>query len=566
MPDERAPKRDDSRIIIHFVSHAALTCGPSSADLVNTGANLRHAQDYDCFYASVVEAENPALKFVPLAIQQKQIVVTCNYEARRRGLYKLQLISEAKRVCPDIVIVLGENLTRFRDASKMLYGFLRAQVWSDKAERLGFDEVSVGGLIGFRCSQRLVLGSHLAKHLRHRLEAESGYTATVGISTNKLLAKLVGNVNKPQNQTTLVPPYQPGVLEDSNVISFMDGHDIGKVPGIGFKLSQKIRAHLLGRQPAFQQGLVYGGTKEKVSVRDVRLSAGMGPNLLQEVLGGPGSEKGIGGRVWGLLNGVDGSEVGKAKSVPSQISIEDSYIRLDTIEEVRKQLLTLSRRLIERMHIDLTEEDEEVAEQLRRWLAHPRTLRLSTRPRPPLNADGTRSRTFKRISRSCPTPSFIFSLSENIDSLAEKLVTETIMPSFRKLHPEKSGWNLSLVNIAVANMVETASETVTGRGRDIGRMFRNQEEVLKDWQVTTDSTSSDEEGAETNEGCISPALEESSVAHISDEAEKPIEAGSEAGWESDEDERGSSQRCDTCNAVLPAFAMAAHKRFHLIPD
>jgi DNA polymerase iota len=56
-------------------------------------------------------------------------------------LHKLQLIREAKQVCPDVVIVLGEDLTRFRDASKDLYNFLRQSVWSGKVERLGFDEV-----------------------------------------------------------------------------------------------------------------------------------------------------------------------------------------------------------------------------------------------------------------------------------------------------------------------------------------------------------------------------------------------------------------------------------------
>ena len=88
------------------------------------------------------EAENPALKTQPLAVQQKQIVVTCNYEARRRGLRKLQLITEAKRVCPDVVIVLGEDLTRFRNTSKELFNFLHDSIWSGQAERLGFDEVS----------------------------------------------------------------------------------------------------------------------------------------------------------------------------------------------------------------------------------------------------------------------------------------------------------------------------------------------------------------------------------------------------------------------------------------
>lgn len=115
MQRPRGLRRDDRRIIIHF--------------------------DYDCFYASVVENENPALKSVPLAIQQKQIIVTCNYEARRRGLQKLQLITEAKKVCPEVVIILGEDLTRFRDASKELYIFLQQSIWSGRAERLGFDEV-----------------------------------------------------------------------------------------------------------------------------------------------------------------------------------------------------------------------------------------------------------------------------------------------------------------------------------------------------------------------------------------------------------------------------------------
>ena len=85
--------------------------------------------------------ETPTLRSLPLAVQQKQIIVTCNYEARRRGLHKLQLISEAKKICPDVVIVLGEDLTRFRDASKALFNCLKDCVWSKRVEKLGFDEV-----------------------------------------------------------------------------------------------------------------------------------------------------------------------------------------------------------------------------------------------------------------------------------------------------------------------------------------------------------------------------------------------------------------------------------------
>jgi DNA polymerase iota len=56
-------------------------------------------------------------------------------------LYKLQLITDAKKVCPDVVIVLGEDLTRFRNASKQLYAFLSSFSWNRRCERLGFDEV-----------------------------------------------------------------------------------------------------------------------------------------------------------------------------------------------------------------------------------------------------------------------------------------------------------------------------------------------------------------------------------------------------------------------------------------
>ena len=82
----------------------------------------------------------------------------------------------------------------------------------------------------------------------------------------------------------------------------------------------------------------------------------------------------------------------------------------------------------------------------RHWLAHPRNLRLTTRPRPPRNPDGSRPTMFNRISRSCSMPSIVFSFSYDVDILAEKIVNDSLFPLFRKLHPEKSGWDLSLVS------------------------------------------------------------------------------------------------------------------------
>jgi len=57
-------------------------------------------------------------------------------------VHKLQLLESAKKACPDLVVVLGEDISQFRDASKDLFNFLRRFSWNSKVERLSFDEVS----------------------------------------------------------------------------------------------------------------------------------------------------------------------------------------------------------------------------------------------------------------------------------------------------------------------------------------------------------------------------------------------------------------------------------------
>ncbi|KAJ5700166.1 hypothetical protein N7536_003179 [Penicillium majusculum] len=540
--------RNDSRIILHL--------------------------DYDCFYASVFEVEQPELRSLPLAVQQKQIVVTCNYEARRRGLHKLQLIKDAKRICPDVVIVLGEDLTKFRNASKELYLLARSVVWGGRVEKLGFDELfldvtemidyNIGVLnqndlansyfhldrkdptVGFpydatrfqgstfpameeafvaptdpsSLEMRLLVASHLQGHIRSKLEHQIGFTATGGISTSKLLAKLVGNVHKPNGQTTLLPPYTTTEDNTSNVSKFLDDHEIRKIPGIGSRISQKLQSHVIGQE----------SVDENVTVKDVRQSPGMGPPLLDRILGGPGSVKGIGIRMWSILHGVDNSEVLEGRDVPTQISIEDSYGRLDTLEGVRRELVVLSRSLIRRVRTDLLDMSDDTAPQ-GRWRAHPRTLRLSTRPRPPPDLGTVRTHSYNRISRSAPLPPFIFNLDENIDALAERLVRECVLSMFRKLHPEKSGWNLSLLNVAVTNMVETAGDQKQNSGRDIGKMFRQQETVLKDWTVQEPEPSSD-------------------VPRLSGGSPE-IQSQSDDGWDDDEPLGTRSQASEAIRRVTP---------------
>ncbi|KAL8716748.1 MAG: hypothetical protein Q9225_005954 [Loekoesia sp. 1 TL-2023] len=432
---------------------------------------------------------------------------------------------------------------------------------------------------------RLLIGSHLAQHLRRQLEEHQGYTSTVGISTSKLISKLVGNVNKPMGQTTLLPPYLSFDANESNVIQFLDGHDIGKIPGIGFKSAQRIRDHVLGRPAAFDAELVYGDTKERVTVRHVRLSASMGVGLLEKLLGGPGAPKDIGSKVWTLINGVDDSEVSKARE-------EDSYIKLDTMAAVYKELCMLSRSLLSRIREDLLcvdndneapvedaggEDERKGTPSPRQWLACPRTLRLTTRPRPPLNPDGTRSRSFSRISRSCDMPSLVLNLSQSIEDLSERLVQGTLIPLFHKLHPEKSGWNLSLMNLCATNMSLTAASARDSAGQDISKMFRRQEDFLKDWKVEDDTDDptvfngfktwdkhdhdSVDATADASTSCVVDLSRADDFQQVIDHC-----GDDEDIWQSDEELLGFDRICTTCGLSVPHFAMDAHDRFHKIPD
>lgn len=210
----------------------------------------------------------------------------------------------------------------------------------------------------------------------------------------------------------------------------------------------------------------------------------------------------------------------------------------------------------------------------RRWIAHPKTLRLSTRPRPPLNPDGTRSRSFARISKSSSMPSSVFNLSQDINALAEKLVEETLLSLFRKLHPEKSAWNLSLVNLCAANVSMAANEGKGGAGRDIGTMLKRQRVVLEDWKIDDVDVmySGHEQGDrqveqndidEIKRAASSPFLPDH--AGLGTEDALPLAQGSSSGnemWDSENEENDLGEMCHECGATMPSFAMVAHERFH----
>jgi len=232
---------DDERIIIHF--------------------------DADCFYAQVEEINDPTLKSKPLAVTQKFLVVTCNYNARKMGVSKLMSIKESKRRCPNLTLINGEDLTPYRRASQDI---LKAIQIFGPTQRNGLDEFTldateeVAKRMNFGCrfnwkgyvhvpskksfqiasangdrtlelraditepstndlpywleskqsTKRLKTGSMVADDIRRAVHQATGIRTSAGISNSFLLSKLISGLHKPNEQTSLCMEHAEEFMAD----------------------------------------------------------------------------------------------------------------------------------------------------------------------------------------------------------------------------------------------------------------------------------------------------------------------------------------------------------------
>jgi DNA polymerase iota len=262
---------------------------------------------------------------------------------------------------------------------------------------------------------------------------------------------------------------------------------------------------------------------------------------------------------------------------------EDSYPRLDNMEGIKKELLVLTGSLLRRMRIDLTRRTDEAREgsvlspeiaSVRQWAGRPRTLRLTTRPRTLWNPDGSRSKSFTRISKSCNMPSVAFSSLNSIEAIAEKIVHNSLIPLFHRLHPETSDWDLSLINVCATNIPQPASNDCDGAGRDIGSMFAKQVDVLKEWKVEDGDVCNDLKVQRSDDMDHDTAslmagadiLEEAFVRERKDQL--LITSDGHVGEDASnlQGPAGIGRVCGICGAYMPSFVILAHERYHIIPD
>lgn len=152
--------------------------------------------DMNCFYASVEMLYHPELEGKPLAVggdpeARHGIVLTANYIAKKCGVKTGMALWQAKQVCPEIIFVPPrmDLYLRFSNMAREIYS-----EYTDKIEPYGIDE---GWLDVTESSSIKGDGMKIAQEISDRIKYELGITVSIGISWNKIFAKLGSDYNKP---------------------------------------------------------------------------------------------------------------------------------------------------------------------------------------------------------------------------------------------------------------------------------------------------------------------------------------------------------------------------------
>jgi DNA polymerase-4 len=181
--------------------------------------------DMDAFYASVELRRRPELKGKPVVVcgsGPRAVVTTASYEARRlAGIHSAMPAAIARRRLPDAVY-LKPDFAAYREASAQVMDILRAN--AEAVEVVGLDEayLDLTGLFAPKATMR-----RIATEIRE----DTGLTCSVGISENRLLAKITSELGKPAGLV---------VLSRAEALERFADHPPGLVPGIGPKTVVKL--------------------------------------------------------------------------------------------------------------------------------------------------------------------------------------------------------------------------------------------------------------------------------------------------------------------------------------
>jgi DNA polymerase-4 len=192
---------------------------------VRSEGTILHA-DLDAFYAAVEQRDDPRLRGRPVIVGAG-VVLAASYEAKAYGIRTGMGGRQARRLCPDAVVV-SPRMSAYSEASKAVY-----RVFEDTTplvEGLSIDEA----FLDVRGMERIA-GSpaEIAARLKHKVRRRVGLPITVGVARTKFLAKVASGVAKPDG-LLVVPP--------TGELGFLHPLPVERLWGVGPVTAGKLRA------------------------------------------------------------------------------------------------------------------------------------------------------------------------------------------------------------------------------------------------------------------------------------------------------------------------------------
>ncbi len=179
----------------------------------------------DCFFAAVEERENPSLRGKPVGVagsDRRGVLTTANYEARKYGCRSAMPVFKALELCPHLVLVPVQFALYQAVSSQIRAIFGR---FTELIEPLSLDEAYLD------VSHLKSSGAVIAREIRAQIFEETGLTASAGISTNKLIAKIASDWHKPNGQKE---------IPEREIPEFIAALPVGRLWGVGKKMREKL--------------------------------------------------------------------------------------------------------------------------------------------------------------------------------------------------------------------------------------------------------------------------------------------------------------------------------------
>lgn len=244
--------------------------------------------DLDAFFASVEQRDKPSLRGKPVivgGVGPRGVVATASYEARVHGVRSAMRTAEARSRCPHAAF-LGGRFDAYREASRIVMARLREV--SELVEPLSLDEafVDLATNPDFDPDNVLAFAQQIRADITERTE---GLTASIGVASSKLMAKIGSEVNKPDGIFVVPPGAEADILGPMQATA---------IPGIGPATAERLR----------RVGIV--------TVEDLRIPS---EDELIAMLGNSSGHS-----LWRLSRAIDNRPVVAYRETKS-ISVEDTF-------------------------------------------------------------------------------------------------------------------------------------------------------------------------------------------------------------------------------------------------